>query len=100
MSEIKGGTPLDDHSGQVKCNKCGNVAKNVRGHNLHWVLKHGKGRVAKKAYKKELASIKKSGGVLDTPKNKITMDIEGKLGAHSFMVTVELAIAATAIRPL
>jgi hypothetical protein len=98
MQEIKGGTVLEN--GQVKCSKCKNVAKNDRGHNLHWTLKHGKGRVVKKAYKKELGHIEKTGGALDTPQNKITMDVEGKLGGNPFMITVELAIAATAIRPL
>jgi hypothetical protein len=101
LQEIKTtGTVLED--GQVECTRCKNVAKNERGHNLHWTLVHGKGRGGKykTGKKKNQNRPIKDVQVKQDGSATLTIDTPGEIGGNKFMLTVELSIATTGIRPL
>ena len=91
----KTGTKQTD--GRVICKECGNLAKNERGHTLHWVLKHGKGRKVKKAYKKEISNL--PARAIETGPSIMTIEAPGEISGQKFILTVDLSIAATGIRP-
>ena len=90
--------------GRSTCPDCGNVAKNERGHRLHWTLQHGKGRTGKyptgkkrKYTKKDLPQV--SQRALEVGPSTKTIEAPGEISGQKFILTVDLSIAATGIRP-
>jgi hypothetical protein len=83
----------------------------MHGHTLHWTLVHGKGRTGKnaagkgkakqaKASKKSVDYLAKARNLVNTPSDKCTLEVPGQIGGQNFIFTVDLSIAATAIRPV
>jgi hypothetical protein len=102
MSDLNNG--IEAANGTVTCMKCGRVSKNAHGHQLHYTLTHGKFKDTKKGgnrrgpYKKKPV-IKESAPVNENP-GICSLEVPGQIGGQNIMLTVDLSIAATAIRPV
>jgi hypothetical protein len=102
MSDISNGTQSSD--GRVTCQVCGRVSKNAHGHTLHYTLKHGTysgSRTKKKrkyTKKKDLPQV--SQRALEVGPGTMTIEAPGEISGQKFILTVDLSIAATGIRPV